>query len=135
MVAVKLNTLIISLFVQGNSLNSWITFGAHLDGIYASTLVLFYPLYTWLQFSMWKTQSGWSMLFIYNFVAVVLRMLSFGYDYHWSQLDSHFDQEKHVMRCSLCKLGKTCYVVRQVDCVAPTIHFNVVLLLRYLFLT
>jgi hypothetical protein len=64
-----------------------------------------------------------------------LRMLSFGYDYHWSQLDSHFDQEKHVMRCSLCKLGKTCYVVRQVDCVAPTIHFNVVLLLRYLFLT
>jgi len=33
------------------------------------------------------------MLFIYNFVAVVLRMLSFGYDYHWSQLDSHFDQE------------------------------------------
>jgi len=47
----------------------------------------------------------------FNFV--VLRMLSFGYDYHWSQLDSHFDQEKHVMRCSLCKLGKTCYVVRQ----------------------
>ncbi|XP_010415032.1 PREDICTED: putative membrane-bound O-acyltransferase C24H6.01c [Camelina sativa] len=47
----------------------------------------------------------------FNFV--VLRMISFGYDYHWGQLDSHFDEEKHVTRCSLCKLGKTCYVLRQ----------------------
>ncbi|CAA7055034.1 unnamed protein product [Microthlaspi erraticum] len=47
----------------------------------------------------------------FNFVA--LRMISFGYDYHWGQLDSRFDQEKHVTRCSLCKSGKTCYVVRQ----------------------
>lgn len=39
MVAVKPNSLIVPLFVQGNSLNSWTTFEAHLDGIYASTLV------------------------------------------------------------------------------------------------
>lgn len=30
---------------------------------------------------------------LYNFDAVVLRMISFGYDYHWGQLDSHFDLE------------------------------------------
>ncbi|KAJ0231559.1 MBOAT protein [Hirschfeldia incana] len=66
----------------------------------------------------------------FNFV--VLRMISFGYDYHWGQLDSHFDQEKHVTRCSLCKLGKTCYVVRQEKGMASDSSCSFVLYLCYL---
>ncbi|KMZ65078.1 putative Glycerol uptake protein [Zostera marina] len=47
----------------------------------------------------------------FNFV--VLRMISFGYDYHWSCNISHFDQEKHTQRCSICSSGKTCYLLLQ----------------------
>ncbi|GAB2281284.1 hypothetical protein Dimus_015886 [Dionaea muscipula] len=43
----------------------------------------------------------------FNFVT--LRMISFGYDYHWSFQDSHFDQKKHIRGCSICKSGRTCY--------------------------
>nr|VDD29961.1 unnamed protein product [Brassica oleracea] len=66
----------------------------------------------------------------FNFV--VLRMISFGYDYHWGQLDSHFDLEKHVTRCSLCKLGKTCYVVRQEKDIASDSSCSFSLYLCYL---
>ncbi|XVF41014.1 hypothetical protein PTKIN_Ptkin01aG0246500 [Pterospermum kingtungense] len=47
----------------------------------------------------------------FNFV--VLRMISFGYDYHWAHQDSCFDQEKHIQRCHVCKSGKTCYQILQ----------------------
>ncbi|KAJ7973973.1 MBOAT (membrane bound O-acyl transferase) family protein [Quillaja saponaria] len=43
------------------------------------------------------------------FNLVILRMISFGYDYHWAHQDSHFDQKKHLQRCYICKSGKTCY--------------------------
>ncbi|KAK7343407.1 hypothetical protein VNO77_12121 [Canavalia gladiata] len=47
----------------------------------------------------------------FNFV--VLRMISFGFDYHWANQDSQFDQEKHYQRCHICKSGKSCYQVLQ----------------------
>ncbi|KAJ8434417.1 hypothetical protein Cgig2_002619 [Carnegiea gigantea] len=47
------------------------------------------------------------------FLAVTLRMISFGYDYHWAQQGFRFDQEKHVQRCSVCKAGRTCYLFLQ----------------------
>ncbi|KAH9670214.1 MBOAT (Membrane bound O-acyl transferase) family protein [Citrus sinensis] len=40
-------------------------------------------------------------------------MISFGYDYHWAQQGSHFDHEKHVQRCHVCKSGKLCYQIQQ----------------------
>ncbi|PRQ56153.1 putative membrane bound O-acyl transferase, MBOAT [Rosa chinensis] len=51
----------------------------------------------------------WQICF--NFV--VLRMVSFGYDYHWAHQDSRFDHEKHIQRCNICRAGKTCYQVLQ----------------------
>lgn len=47
----------------------------------------------------------------FNFV--VLRMISFGYDCHWANQESRFDEEKHIKRCHICKSGKTCYQVLQ----------------------
>ncbi|CAI8601590.1 unnamed protein product [Vicia faba] len=47
----------------------------------------------------------------FNFV--VLRMISFGLDYHWTNEDSHFDMEKHCQRCHICKSGNTCYQALQ----------------------
>lgn len=47
----------------------------------------------------------------FNFV--VLRMISFGYDYHWAFGHSHFDQKKHSQRCEVCKSGGTCYQLLQ----------------------
>ncbi|TQE07327.1 hypothetical protein C1H46_006980 [Malus baccata] len=43
----------------------------------------------------------------------VLRMISFGYDYHWAHRDSRFDHKKHIQHCNICKSGKTCYHVLQ----------------------
>ncbi|KAJ6694377.1 hypothetical protein OIU85_005097 [Salix viminalis] len=47
----------------------------------------------------------------FNFV--ILRMISFGYDYHWAHQDPLFDQQKHIQRCHTCKSGKTCYRLLQ----------------------
>ncbi|MED6194505.1 hypothetical protein PIB30_029153 [Stylosanthes scabra] len=44
---------------------------------------------------------------------VVLRMISFGFDYHWRNQDSHFDMEKHCKRCHICKSGNSCYQALQ----------------------
>ncbi|XP_010544129.1 PREDICTED: putative membrane-bound O-acyltransferase C24H6.01c [Tarenaya hassleriana] len=65
----------------------------------------------------------------FNFV--VLRMISFGCDYHWVQHDSRFDQEKHMTRCSLCKSGKICYVLRQERSIAND-HYSFPIYLCYL---
>ncbi|GFP94769.1 putative membrane-bound o-acyltransferase c24h6.01c [Phtheirospermum japonicum] len=45
---------------------------------------------------------------------VVLRMISFGHDYHWTEQDSRFDRKKHVQHCDHCSSGKTCYLLLQV---------------------
>ncbi|XP_028768255.1 putative membrane-bound O-acyltransferase C24H6.01c isoform X1 [Neltuma alba] len=47
----------------------------------------------------------------FNFV--VLRMISFGLDYHGLNQESHIDQEKHYQRCQICKSGKPCYQILQ----------------------
>ncbi|KAI3498708.1 hypothetical protein L1887_34487 [Cichorium endivia] len=47
----------------------------------------------------------------FNFV--VLRMISFGYDYHWSHHNTFVDQEKHIRTCITCSSGKTCYRMLQ----------------------
>ncbi|XP_057786549.1 uncharacterized protein LOC131003987 isoform X3 [Salvia miltiorrhiza] len=47
----------------------------------------------------------------FNFV--VLRMISFGHDYHWTDQYSGSDHKKHIQRCDHCSTGKTCYLVLQ----------------------
>ncbi|CAA0822052.1 MBOAT (membrane bound O-acyl transferase) family protein [Striga hermonthica] len=47
----------------------------------------------------------------FNFV--VLRMISFGYDYHWTDENTRFDRKKHVQNCDHCSSGKTCYLILQ----------------------
>ncbi|KAH7674993.1 hypothetical protein IHE45_08G109000 [Dioscorea alata] len=48
----------------------------------------------------------------FNFV--ILRMISFGLDYHWfSFQDSRFDQKKHMQGCYTCRSGKGCYFALQ----------------------
>ncbi|CAL9098871.1 unnamed protein product [Musa textilis] len=43
------------------------------------------------------------------FNLVILRMISYGCDYHWSYKKPYFDQKKHMQRCNICSSGKTCY--------------------------
>ncbi|CAL8998248.1 unnamed protein product [Prunus brigantina] len=59
----------------------------------------------WAYLDNFRGTFRWHICF--NFV--VLRMISFGYDYHWAHRDSHFDHKKHIQRCDICKSGKTCY--------------------------
>lgn len=47
----------------------------------------------------------------FNFV--IVRMISFGFDYHWALKDSRFDHKKHMQRCNICSSGKTCYLSLQ----------------------
>ncbi|XP_057777350.1 membrane-bound O-acyltransferase gup1-like isoform X3 [Salvia miltiorrhiza] len=49
----------------------------------------------------------------YIIFAVVLRMISFGHDYHWTDQYSGSDHKKHIQRCDHCSTGKTCYLVLQ----------------------
>ncbi|XP_074571099.1 membrane-bound O-acyltransferase gup1 [Curcuma longa] len=43
------------------------------------------------------------------FNLVILRIISFGCDYHWSYKNPQFDQEKHRGRCNICSTGQSCY--------------------------
>ncbi|KAL9429768.1 hypothetical protein AB3S75_031569 [Citrus x aurantiifolia] len=63
----------------------------------------------WAYLDNFRGTFRWHICF--NFV--ILRMISFGYDYHWAQQGSHFDHEKHVQRCHVCKSGKLCYQIQQ----------------------
>ncbi|XP_009610130.1 membrane-bound O-acyltransferase gup1 isoform X2 [Nicotiana tomentosiformis] len=63
----------------------------------------------WAYLDNYRGTFRWHICF--NFV--VLRMISFGYDYHWAGHDNRFDQEKHVQRCNNCSSGKTCYQLLQ----------------------
>ncbi|KAG2724068.1 hypothetical protein I3760_01G000600 [Carya illinoinensis] len=67
----------------------------------------------WAYLDNFRGTFRWHICF--NFV--VLRMISFGYDYHWADKYSHFDQKKHIQRCDICKSGKTCYQTLQERCV------------------
>ncbi|CAN6543350.1 unnamed protein product [Malus baccata var. baccata] len=63
----------------------------------------------WAYLDNFRGTFRWHICF--NFV--VLRMISFGYDYHWAHRDSRFDHKKHIQHCNICKSGKTCYHVLQ----------------------
>ncbi|KAL5140139.1 putative membrane-bound O-acyltransferase [Glycine soja] len=66
-------------------------------------------LQQWAFLDNYRGSFRWHICF--NFV--VLRMISFGFDFHWSNQNSHFDQEKHYQHCHICKSGKSCYQVLQ----------------------
>ncbi|GAB2220286.1 hypothetical protein Drorol1_Dr00007930 [Drosera rotundifolia] len=59
----------------------------------------------WAYLDSYRGTFRWHICF--NFVT--LRMISFGYDYHWSYQQTRFDQEKHIRSCSVCKSGRNCY--------------------------
>lgn len=63
----------------------------------------------WAYLDNFRGTFRWQICF--NFV--ILRMISFGYDYHWASHDTRFDQEKHIQRCKICTTGKTCYSLLQ----------------------
>ncbi|MCO5557498.1 hypothetical protein L7F22_011063 [Adiantum nelumboides] len=50
-----------------------------------------------------------------SFNFVMLRMVSFGLDYHWACISrlSTIDWEKHSKSCDVCQLGSDCYLKRQ----------------------
>ncbi|XP_021282209.1 putative membrane-bound O-acyltransferase C24H6.01c isoform X2 [Herrania umbratica] len=81
----------------------------------------------WAYLDNFRGTFRWHICF--NFV--VLRMISFGYDYHWAHQDSCFDQEKHIQRCHVCKSGKICYQILQERNV-HTNNFTFTIYLSYL---
>ncbi|XP_017231277.1 membrane-bound O-acyltransferase gup1 isoform X2 [Daucus carota subsp. sativus] len=82
------------------------------------TFLLSNRIYTGYSFSVFgkqwayldKFRGAFRWYICFNFV--VLRMLSFGYDYHWANCN-RFDQKKHIQRCDQCSSGKTCYLLLQ----------------------
>ncbi|XP_020581794.1 putative membrane-bound O-acyltransferase C24H6.01c [Phalaenopsis equestris] len=62
------------------------------------------------------------------FNLVVLRMLSFGCDYHWSLKETQFDQKKHIIHCSICSSGNSCYHLLQ----EKRLHFCQYSFIKYL---
>ncbi|KAL8527594.1 hypothetical protein ACS0TY_005448 [Phlomoides rotata] len=63
----------------------------------------------WAYLDNFRGTFRWHICF--NFV--VLRMISFGYDYHWTDQYNRFDQKKHIQLCDHCSIGKTCYQLLQ----------------------
>ncbi|CAN4075672.1 unnamed protein product [Withania somnifera] len=64
---------------------------------------------SWAYLDNYRGTFRWHICF--NFV--ILRMISFGYDYHWAHYSNRFDKEKHIQRCNNCSLGRTCYQLLQ----------------------
>ncbi|KAI3445500.1 hypothetical protein Pfo_002165 [Paulownia fortunei] len=63
----------------------------------------------WAYLDNFRGTFRWHICF--NFV--VLRMISFGFDYHWADQYNRFDLKKHIQRCDHCSSGKTCYLLLQ----------------------
>ncbi|KAJ9180402.1 hypothetical protein P3X46_008651 [Hevea brasiliensis] len=81
----------------------------------------------WAYLDNFRGTFRWHICF--NFV--ILRMISFGYDYHWAHLDTRFDQKRHMQRCNICKSGKTCYQFLQ-ERSGPNDNFSFNIYLSYL---
>ncbi|XP_047250706.1 membrane-bound O-acyltransferase gup1 isoform X3 [Capsicum annuum] len=64
---------------------------------------------SWAYLDNYRGTFRWHICF--NFV--ILRMISFGYDYHWAYYLNRFYKEKHIQRCNNCSLGRTCYQLLQ----------------------
>lgn len=82
---------------------------------------------SWAYLDNFRGTFRWHICF--NFV--VLRMISFGYDYHWADQYNRFDQKKHIQRCVYCSSGKTCYLLLQERSV-PNDRFSFSIYLCYL---
>ncbi|KAL2931911.1 putative membrane-bound O-acyltransferase C24H6.01c [Bienertia sinuspersici] len=97
----SLNFLLVKIFARTNyfSFVLW-TFNVF--------FLIFNRVYEGYSFSIFGHQ--WAYLDSFR---VTLRMISFGYDYYWAKKDSHFDQEKHIQHCSICKSGRFCYLFLQ----------------------
>ncbi|KAM7270321.1 hypothetical protein ACFE04_029535 [Oxalis oulophora] len=68
----------------------------------------------WAYLDDYRGNFRWHICFNFGILSpvVVLRMISFGYDYHWADRDSHTDQkvlQKHIEHCHICKSEKLCY--------------------------
>lgn len=63
----------------------------------------------WIFLDNFRGVFRWQICF--NFV--ILRMVSFGFDYYWACQGSGFDHKKHAEYCRICKSGKTCYQILQ----------------------
>ncbi|KAL7205566.1 hypothetical protein ACSBR2_018495 [Camellia fascicularis] len=63
----------------------------------------------WAYLDNFRGTFRWHICF--NFV--ILRLISFGYDYHWASRSSRFDQKKHIQNCPRCSSGQTCYLLLQ----------------------
>ncbi|CAI0434431.1 unnamed protein product [Linum tenue] len=81
----------------------------------------------WAYLDNFRGTFRWHICF--NFV--ILRMLSFGYDYHWANQQRHFDQRKHIQRCHTCKSGGICYQLLQ-ERSLPIDNFSFSVYLSYL---
>ncbi|KAJ4721787.1 MBOAT (membrane bound O-acyl transferase) family protein [Melia azedarach] len=77
----------------------------------------------WAYLDNFRGTFRWHICF--NFV--ILRMISFGYDYHWALQDSRVDHEKHVQRCTTCKSGKICYQILQERNISENFTFTMYL--------
>uniref|UniRef100_A0A1D1XRT0 Putative membrane-bound O-acyltransferase C24H6.01c n=1 Tax=Anthurium amnicola TaxID=1678845 RepID=A0A1D1XRT0_9ARAE len=64
---------------------------------------------SWAFLDNYRGTFRWHICF--NFVT--LRMISFGYDYHWAHMNLRFNEEKHMQRCTACASGKSCYISLQ----------------------
>ncbi|BBN05317.1 membrane-bound O-acyltransferase GUP1_2 [Marchantia polymorpha subsp. ruderalis] len=68
-----------------------------------------------------------------SFNLVMLRLVSFGLDFHWAQLAriSTTNWEKHTKSCKICQTGGSCYLSRQ-EVALKDEDYNVVTYLAYL---
>ncbi|KAM7481876.1 hypothetical protein LguiB_006459 [Lonicera macranthoides] len=81
----------------------------------------------WAYLDNFRGTFRWHICF--NFV--VLRMISFGYDYHWEDHTSRINLKKHSQQCNHCSSGKTCYLLLQERRV-PDEKFSFTIYLCYL---
>ncbi|KAK3030387.1 hypothetical protein RJ639_038915, partial [Escallonia herrerae] len=108
------STTIVIMARTGNLGLIWTTSGVPSDGISASILI----------------EIG-ALCSHFGIPAIVLRMISFGYDYHWADRSSRIDQKKHIQHCHICSSGKTCYLLLQERSVQND-KFSFVIYLCYL---
>ncbi|KAK1570656.1 hypothetical protein Q3G72_005317 [Acer saccharum] len=122
----SLNFLLVKIFAQRN----YFPFLLWIFNIFFLSCNRVYEGYSfsifgqrWTFLDNYRGTFRWHICF--NFV--ILRMISFGYDYYWAHQDSRFDHEKHVQRCHICKSGKLCYQILQERNISKSFSFSIYL--------
>ncbi|GAV78016.1 MBOAT domain-containing protein/gag_pre-integrs domain-containing protein [Cephalotus follicularis] len=112
LVIASLNFLLVKIFVRTKYF-SFVLWIFNTSFLLCNRVYEGYPFssfgHRWASLDNFRGTFRWHICF--NFV--LLRMISFGYDYHWAHQDSHFDQKKHIQRCYTCKSGRICYQLLQ----------------------